>query len=962
MAARSANDSMASSAPSNGKKHRGDDVVMAPIAKKIKRVHTQKPELQLHMSDLNPYVSESGGIILEVRGHRMLNDPVMQECGRSTKYSFITGPQGVGKSHATIDILCSRPLPMGKCCVYIAPSRALARQVAGDLQRELQQKGDKRRVLLYLEKDADTVPMDQWDFLVVGPLSTHRFVEQVNSKGVSLLVLDELPEIRSLCTTFKVSSAKKLAVARAGVALLLGSADNVIAISAQTTKSDAEWLVSLEEKEGQITVYESTHIPRQTRLLRLSGIPHALRVLSSLMMQNKTVICFCETVEMAMNLCKYVDKKVGKPVSLAFTKETNEKAGGVPASDVTAFVESKECQFFAHTSALGLGMNVNKEFYARMVICDKGFISMKKVAQEIGRARNTTTCDVFTLLVNTPPQAGQQRPAGRSLEQALDTVALQYPEYVVPVYNSSAELTKKLLNTQMAVAVMEDATGAIEESHASGKFNALVQWRHNTSVSRDNEGRDVVVDDKDVEWEDIVKNKPSRSYDAWAKTAIHCTADEMKEIADSVNVSGLTSSDSFRLAMRVKVLTSSIMPHMVQNSSQIEGRALSTEFLFDVCRKFEHLQNLLKFAEGADSTSVLQHELARTMFAGATGRAVSGTQARAVARTVVRACGANLKLELFKLPSDPEDVISQETVDPQECVRAYEWVSANWGSDVRSVMGRNHPKTAPGANSKGWYKFVRSLMRVVFGFGLRLDKSDGVYEVVPSGFWKKHGVDVVAIVAQRREQAATSGKEETRTTYNGREYGQYPMMTRHCDGCPAGSARVQSVRQHGTQWLCTHHRDYHSSVDCGYLDEIPGDSKQWAIMAREIIGDAVLCLPVEEDDEETETDEEEADDIFKGVEPLTLGLLSDIGFSGACIKVTSDGMRKAWMSADDVEYLQEIDTKYKTCLARVARQESMKVVRKGCAVVAASCGLVLGRKRVRENGKRSYVFTLQRAK
>ena len=130
--------------------------------------------------------------------------------------------------------------------------------------------------------------------------------------------------------------------------------------------------------------------------------------------------------------------------------------------------------------------------------------------------------------------------------------------------------------------------------------------------------------------------------------------------------------------------------------------------------------------------------------------------------------------------------LSAEKVTPRQQRSAYEWVSAHWGGEVRGLMGRHHPKSVPDAGSKDWYKFVRGIMRVVFGFGLRLNKSSGIYEVVLGGFWKKHAVDVLAIALHHRTQRAANGQAQTTTIHGGRVYGEYPIMMRNCDLCPPG--------------------------------------------------------------------------------------------------------------------------------------------------------------------------------
>jgi hypothetical protein len=155
-----------------------------------------------------------------VEGTYMLEDPQMLACGSTSRYSVVQGGMGAGKSYAIMEILRTRAPDRNKCCVYVAPNRALAGQVAKALQLHLSSRGDQRTVLLYLARDARSAPRTQWDFLIIGPLSLRHFSEVICQRGVDLLILDELPDIAKLVTVFEVASEVDLQIARAGLATL----------------------------------------------------------------------------------------------------------------------------------------------------------------------------------------------------------------------------------------------------------------------------------------------------------------------------------------------------------------------------------------------------------------------------------------------------------------------------------------------------------------------------------------------------------------------------------------------------------------------------------------------------------------------------------------------------------------------------------------------------------------------
>ena len=141
----------------------------------------------------------------------------------------------------------------------------------------------------------------------------------------------------------------------------------------------------------------------------------------------------------------------------------------------------------------------------------------------------------------------------------------------------------------------------------------------------------------------------------------------------------------------------------------------------------------------------------------------------------------------------------------------------------------------------------------------------------------------------------------------------------------------------------------------------------------EILEKEMLSLAMEEETEMKGDDGDEmdevgnkeddlpVDDMFEGLDPLVLRLLSDLGLSGTTTKVTAEEMKIAWKNGKDLEYLLQIDAKYATQLAVLGRDGgAMKAVRKWSKSVVIECGLDTYRTRPRASIGRVSVFVLKR--
>jgi hypothetical protein len=342
----------------------------------------------------------------------------------------------------------------------------------------------------------------------------------------------------------------------------------------------------------------------------------------------------------------------------------------------------------------------------------------------------------------------------------------------------------------------------------------------------------------------IVINK-SQQFEDWKKIAHHLLHYEM---IHRIMTTQTGLSDATRASHHLYTTQSVIMPYMVCKSSQSDGgHSLTREFLYDVYKNYKQLQNLLRCVSSNHKEEMFMINVAQEMFpeAGFRSGEMLNKNIKSLTFAVLTACAQHVTLKLSPVSAtkerkEQEDVFSLATVTPKQQKEACEWLATNWSHGVRAVMlevgSHRQPSKMPVFNSDSWWTFVKSLLRLGFGFGLRMDPQSGIRTVIANSFYAKHNVDVLAIIETHREQTKRKegeSIEKPTTMHNGRKFGQYPATIRHCDLCPPGPP-VLCVRQFGSQWLCMRgsstsggrlghkcHRDCHSQIDMGYLDEEP---------------------------------------------------------------------------------------------------------------------------------------------
>jgi uncharacterized protein (DUF433 family) len=937
--------------------------------------------------------------LVEIGGVKMAEDPKMKQCGKSSKYSFVKGPQGVGKSYAMMQLAVDTTLVDGECIVFVTPSITLAQQTQADLKKFLAARGDTRRVLLYNEGDARSAPVDEWEFLVVGPLSTHHFVEILVERKVRTLYLDELPEIQSMLTYFpeaERTNKHNLSIARAVLSVMVTMATNVVAISAQLEDRNIQWVLDLKpnltkQKQQQQTmvVYQSTHVPPPTKVMKLASVKHALRILQNLILDGMRVVCFTETVVMAERLKEWLDTEhKGAIVSIAFTKDINDAAGGVPGKDITAHLEGTGYRFFVHTTALGVGMNLSNEFDVRMVIADKGFVPMKKAAQEMGRARNLKGPSVVFIYVKddkTAPTKGLARE-----KEAQELMAMKHPDSVTPACSlHDGSITFEPIDNVETDYKIDLARESVNERSADDKWDALARSMDNPSMFENAPGYYDHDDEEIVGWEEAGKRVKGHHLQDWKKTAYHFLHSEVIGMCKkAVRARGQINDASF-MTLDIHTTQSAIMPHMVRTCSQIGGHSLTHEFLYDVYKNYYQLDNLL------NCVATVQHAnrndtTAKPVFL-CSRKYATEMNIRLLTSAVLEACAGHVKLQLSVVGTEQDqDVFALATVTPIQTKKACEWLDEYW-IDVRAFMlengSRRQPNNMPFFNSDNWWVFVKSFLRVCFGFGLRTvpvnkkTNGTGIRTIVANSFYAKHNVDVLAVIANHRQQTYKPPLEPPTATHNGRKFGQYPAMMRNCDMCLPGGPPVLCVRQFGTQWRCMYssapgvkphtprHRDFHNQIDMGYLDVEPPPSNSKSLMTlqelceHDSVANTNTMLiddrkeeenePEQRQQQEIEEDRTRVDENWARLPTHYRQLLVHLGFAFGVYKVTGQEMQEAWETATEVGYLDLLQLPY--CANNSAK---LKTVRVQVLQLVHDYNLNLETKRVWTHGKNVNVYIL----
>jgi hypothetical protein len=341
-----------------------------------------------------------------------------------------------------------------------------------------------------------------------------------------------------------------------------------------------------------------------------------------------------------------------------------------------------------------------------------------------------------------------------------------------------------------------------------------------------------------------------------------------------------------------------------------------------------------------------------------------------ITAVILIACGPTLDVHLGLSPGAPTDnqLFALQTVTSEQQSAAQEWISTHW---VKKVNLQNKwGKAMPSFNTVKWWKFVGGFMRTTFGFGVERKRSHGaatvIHKLVPNGFWKAHRIDVVQVGLAHRLRTSTGEDAPHNSVYNApivhndRPYGVLAERMRKCFRCPTSRSATKCVRQKGTEWLCSHpdtslghasrcHRDYHISIDTGYLDvEIPNDERKDAMIIEEI-----------EDDSQT-AEEQTLQDTLRMIDTqlATLPdthrqLLEDMGYITGVYEVTADQMKQSWKSALDVDYLVSLELEH--CAHNT---QKLTTVRKAALKLLHNSNLDMSMQQRRDKGAKVVTYTV----
>jgi hypothetical protein len=767
--------------------------------------------------------------------------------------AVLTGPQGAGKSFAALEII-RVSLQHNSCCVLLAPSRALAIQLARDLRVHLAAKDDKRQVLLYLEADARGTGSGGWDFLVVGPLSLKFHLPQLHGRNLGVVVIDELPELRQMLATFLEAGAQALEESRVGVAHLMDTAQKVMLISAQMQDNDIRWATDMMTTETRgrqdILIFDSDHVPRETVTWKVKDGAHLRSLVRGYIDQGKRVVCFAETVDMAEKLTEWFDRVYEGQIPLRRARSFTAKVGKILGQSTTTVSEyGKDCDFFVFTSALGLGLNLTPQFDVRFMIADAGFTSAKRLAQLAGRPRNCLQPDLFICI----GQSRWRRTPGDNLEQmARNKVMAEYQESLIPTI-VDGKLVRTLPDTPTTVARLQLARAAIEENDPSWKLDMFHYWS-DSSYHKGNAPGYHLGHLNDEYW-NKVNNTDKAGRLQYDRRAVFMTKDEARVVGFKALRRRDVTEDMAMVATN-DLATDSIMPYMVRpESTSSNGCVLAKALLFmiywkDGYRKLENYMEAVSFVRVDGVNYTTAPEIMFPSWGCGKISNLFGRTTKDVTAAILVACGSQLEVNLeckeWKKKRKQAQVATAaklfalQTVTTEQQNKARTWIAMHWEDRILTGVGAASKRwgdTMPEFGTSDWWKFVGGYMRDTYGFGVEKSPNGRPgHRLVANGFWKAHGIDVVQVGISHRnrqyKQDWTKDPEDgamNAITHNGRPYGTLPPKVCKCFKCPTGRPPTMCVRQNGSEWVCMHpdaaddvaatcHRDHYMAIDTDYLD------------------------------------------------------------------------------------------------------------------------------------------------
>jgi hypothetical protein len=897
----------------------------------------------------------------------MLDDPAMNPdtpTGKATltkwtRTAVLTGPQGVGKSFAALELIRSSLQP-DTCAVIIAPSCALATQLARDLRAHLATKNDQRKVLCYLDNNArDLKAGRESSFMVIGPLSLKHHLAQLHGRKLGIVVIDELPELRQMLATFVEAGRLELEESQMGIAHILERSQKSLFISAQMQDNDIEWATDMMttgvHKEQEVLLFDSDHTPRETVTWRVKNVSHLRNLIAGFLDEGKRVVCFAETVEMVTRLSEWAGKRYqDRKVVRVFTAV---ESGALQKADVEVSEYGKGCDFFLYTTALGLGMNLTPEFDARFMLADAGFTSAKRLAQLANRARNCTTPDLYVCFC---PSIWRRTPGDTIEDMARNKVISEYQDSLVPTI-IDGKLERTLPDNPVNKARLELALVAVKETVPAYKLDRLHHWSDSNSRFG---GDSVGYFNEYPSDEDWKQENPQQKL--WDDQAVFLTRAELVDSMLEDCEDGTPNSASVMMAAVNFRACNSIMPYMTKSNNNDNNKVLPKDLPFDLfegenCKKLKNFLHLMDHGR-VEGLGVLSTTKIATAILAACGPMLNVQQMSGTLEYVQ---------DLFSMETTILDLQEQSKTDLQEQSKTL--LADQWR---RIDTRRNVSKKMPTVGTEEWWVFVRWFMNAQFGFGIQHNnnnnnKKGGEHTtttttsrmLVPNGFWKKHKIDIVQVGLAHRQRTRTQKQDGIQSHLNvplqheGRPYGVLKGEKRKCFKCPSDREPIMCVRQNET-WLCITadlrdgdvssrcHRDYKSPIDTGYLDEvIPDDERKDGMIIEEIT-----------DDEESEHEQERLQIVEDKLALLPAShrqLLRDLGFAQGVYTVTSEQMKQAWEGATEVAYLESIQLGL--CVHDSAK---LNTVRKVASMFLRHCNLSLKSAQKRCNGVRVYIYTL----
>jgi hypothetical protein len=358
------------------------------------------------------------------------------------------------------------------------------------------------------------------------------------------------------------------------------------------------------------------------------------------------------------------------------------------------------------------------------------------------------------------------------------------------------------------------------------------------------------------------KYNDDKLFTEWKTKAAFLTCH--KELSDT-NLDMCCTPELRTMANANLVVTTSIMPYMIhrspgQDSSTVAGNVadavsatLPIELLYDVYKDnaTQKIMNYIILVQCTPYERVFgKNGVIKDITYFNTSDVIAMVLV-ACSRQLVDCLSTGYKKASARHTQEQLDVLfGFHQITNTQTVVARAWIYQHWNLvDPK----KQYSKTMPVFNTHFWWGFVSRILQDKLGLSIKYNSQPGTAleakskqeeedefyaMLIAVDFWATYKIDVASVGLAHRARSQAQHQEgmefwvDVPLVLNERPYGILTNPHRTCVLCPVSRPETMCVRQNG-QWLCSYpdlsvasgggdavkyHRDYHNSIDTGYLD------------------------------------------------------------------------------------------------------------------------------------------------